>query len=210
MISILGWMAGWPAECFPSGKDCWKTRLLEKSLIAMMKGELVVFSCFQGKQNEFSTSSVIKFVRWAQFQPWNVHWKASSITSLHCLRDQDLMNTSPRALASAHVLCRRVKWQGLSQKHVHGIPTKFSALTLSLLFSLQIPGSFFPSSMKVQRNGNLTTFSLLEGIMRVSGDNGHSWIWYSPLQWQNQTLCLNNTMMLWGWHLYLRAMIKFV
>lgn len=209
MSSILGWMAGWPAECFPSGKDYWKTGLLEKSLIAMMKGELVVFSCFQGKQNKFSTSSVIKFV--------------SGLSS-------SLKMYTGKHLISLHytVLETRTSWihpprlwpllmfysvglnDRLSQEHVHGIPTKFSALTLSLLFSHQISGSFFPSSMKVQRSSNLTTFSWLGGIMRVSGNNGHSWIWYSTLQWQNQALCLNNTMMLWGWHHYLRAMIKFV
>ena len=45
------------------------------------------------------------------------------------------MNTSPHALASAHVLYPRVNWQGLSQEHVHGIPTVFYPDSLSPFFT---------------------------------------------------------------------------
>lgn len=75
-----------------------------------------------------------------------VLWEASYVTSLHYLRDQGLMTNSRPVLASACVLFSRVNRQGLSQEHAHVVPTKPSALILSLPSTQHpwIPLSFLP------------------------------------------------------------------
>lgn len=74
-----------------------------------------------------------------------VLWEAFHITLLYYLGDLGLVTTPSHALASVHILFPRVNQQWLSQTHVPIIPTKSSALILSLLFYCKpLYASFLP------------------------------------------------------------------